>query len=247
MPSNHLMLCHPLLPPSIFPSIRVFFNESVLHIRWPKYWSFSSRISPSDEYSGLISFRMNWLDLLAVQGTFKTLFQHHSLKPSILRCLVFFFFGYYVMFIRLNSHLQRVLNIESVYYQSQICLWMSRSFWWKYGSTVACCGVRDTEYNTVYTSPFEGSYHYSNYPYQSLASGRTPGMEHSPTHQQKIGLKIYWAWLHLSEQDPGSPTVSLTHQEVSISLLTFSIRGQTDWKPQSQKTNQTDHMDHSLV
>jgi len=140
---------------------------------------------------------MNWLDLLAVQGTFKTLLQHHSSKPSILWCSVFFSFGYYVMFIRLNSHLQRVLNNESVYYQSQICLWMSRSFWWKYGSTVACCGVRDTEYNTVYTSPFEGSYHYSNYPYQSLASGQTPGMEHSPTHQQKIELKIYWAWPHL--------------------------------------------------
>jgi len=123
MPSNHLILFHPLLLlPSIFPRIRVFSNESVLHIRWPKYWSFSSRISPSNEYSGLSSFRMNWLDLLAVQGTFKTLLQHHSSKPSILWCSVFFSFGYYVMFIRLNSHLQRVLNNESVYYQSQICL-----------------------------------------------------------------------------------------------------------------------------
>ena len=82
MPSNHLMLCHPLLlPPSIFPSIRVFSNESVLHIRWPKYWSFS--ISPSNEYSGLISFTMEWLDLLAVQGTLKSLLQHHSSKASI--------------------------------------------------------------------------------------------------------------------------------------------------------------------
>ena len=90
MPSNHLILCHPLLPPSIFPSIRVFSNESALCIRWPKYWSFSFRISPSNEYSGLISFRMDWLDLLAVQGTLKSLFQHDSSKPSILRCSTFF-------------------------------------------------------------------------------------------------------------------------------------------------------------
>ena len=91
MPSNHLILCHPLLlPPSIFPSIRVFTNESVLHIRWPKYWSFSINISPSNEYSGLISFRMDWLDLLVVQGTLKSLFQHHSSKASILWHSAFF-------------------------------------------------------------------------------------------------------------------------------------------------------------
>jgi len=84
MPSNNLILCHPLLlPPSIFPSIRVFSNESALHIRWPKYWSLSFSISPSDEYSGLISFTMDWLDLLAVQGTLKSLLQHHSSKASI--------------------------------------------------------------------------------------------------------------------------------------------------------------------
>ena len=91
MPSNDLILCHPLLLlPSIFPSIRVFSNESVLHIRWPKYWSFSFSISPSNEYSGLISFRMDWLDLLAVQGTLKSLLQHHSSKASILRRSAFF-------------------------------------------------------------------------------------------------------------------------------------------------------------
>ena len=90
MPSNHLILCHPLLLlPSIFPSIRIFSNESVLHVRWPKYWSFSFSITPSNEYSGLISFRMNWLDLLAVQGTLKSLLQHHSSKASILQCSVF--------------------------------------------------------------------------------------------------------------------------------------------------------------
>ena len=85
MPSNHLILCHPLFfPPSIFPSIRVFSNESVLRIRWPKYWSFSFSISPSNEYSGLISFRMDWFDLRAVHGTLKSLLQHHSSKASIL-------------------------------------------------------------------------------------------------------------------------------------------------------------------
>ena len=83
MPSNHLILCRPLLPPSVFPSIRVFSSESVLRFWWPKYWSFSFSISPSNEYAGLISFRMNWLDLLAVQGTLKGLLQHHSSKASI--------------------------------------------------------------------------------------------------------------------------------------------------------------------
>ena len=90
MSSNHLILCHPLLLlPSIFPGIRVFSNESVLHIRWPKYWSLSFSISPSNKYSGLISFRMDWLDLLAVQGTLKSLLQHHSSKASILWCSAF--------------------------------------------------------------------------------------------------------------------------------------------------------------
>ena len=91
VPANHLIPCCPLLLlPSIFPSIRAFSSESVLHIRWPKYWSFSFNISPSNEYSGLISFRMDWLDLLAVQGTLKSLLQHHSSKASILQRSVFF-------------------------------------------------------------------------------------------------------------------------------------------------------------
>ena len=91
MPSNHLILCHPLLLlPSIFPSIRVFSNESAPHIRWPKYWSFSFSISPSNEYSGLISCSMDLLDLLAVQGTLKSLLQHHSSKASMLQCSAFF-------------------------------------------------------------------------------------------------------------------------------------------------------------
>ena len=91
IPSNHLILCHPLLLlPSIFPSIKVFSNESVLRIRWPKYWSFSFNISPSSEYSGLISFRINWFDLLAVQGTLKSVLQHHSSKASTLQCSAFF-------------------------------------------------------------------------------------------------------------------------------------------------------------
>ena len=91
MPSNHLILCRPLLlPPSIFPSIRIFSNESVPHIRWPKYWNCSFSLSPSNEHSGLISFRMDWLDFLAVQGTFKTLLQHHSSKASVIWHSAFF-------------------------------------------------------------------------------------------------------------------------------------------------------------
>ena len=90
MPSNHLILCRPLLLPSIFPSIRVFSNESVLHIRWSKYWTISFSISPSNEYSGLNSFRIDWLNLLAVQGTLKSLLQHHNSKASILRHSAFF-------------------------------------------------------------------------------------------------------------------------------------------------------------
>ena len=90
MPSNYLILCHPLLLLlSIFPSIRVFSNESTLHIRWPKYWNLSFSISPSNEYSGLISFRIDWFDLLAVQGTLKSILQHHSSKVSILQCSAF--------------------------------------------------------------------------------------------------------------------------------------------------------------
>ena len=90
MPSNYLILCHPLLLPSIFPGIRVFSNESAIHIRWPKYWSFSFSISPSNEHSGLIFFRMDWLGLLAVQGTLKSLLQHHSSKASIVWHSAFF-------------------------------------------------------------------------------------------------------------------------------------------------------------
>ena len=91
MLSNHLILCRPLLlPPSIFPSIRMFTNETALRIRWPKYWSFSFNISPSNEHSGRISFRIDWLDLLAVQGTLKSLLQHHDSKASIPRCSAFF-------------------------------------------------------------------------------------------------------------------------------------------------------------
>ena len=90
MLSNHLILCHPLLLPLVLPGIMVFTSESVLYIRWPEYWSFSFSISPSSEYSGLISFRIEWFDLLAVQGTLKSLLQHHSWKASILRCSAFF-------------------------------------------------------------------------------------------------------------------------------------------------------------
>ena len=113
MPFNHLIFCCPLLlPPSIFSNIRVFSNESVLHIRWPKYWSFSFRISPFNEYSGPISFRTDWLDLLAVQGTLKSLLQHHSSKASILRCSAFF--------IVQLSHLYYHINLNHVYNSKEL-------------------------------------------------------------------------------------------------------------------------------
>ena len=105
MPSNHLILCCPLLlPPSIFPHIRVFSNESALHIWWPKYWNFSFNISPSNEPVGLISFRMDELDLLAVQGTLKSLLQHHSSKASIFQCLAFFLSNFHIHTRLLENH-----------------------------------------------------------------------------------------------------------------------------------------------
>ena len=116
MPSNHLILCCPLLHPlSIFPSIRVFSNESLLHIRWPKYWSFSCSINPSNEYSGLISFRMDWLNLLAVQGTLKSVLQHHSSKVSILWCSAFF--------IESSGPSQTLHSFEYLMFKKALCDW----------------------------------------------------------------------------------------------------------------------------
>ena len=113
IPSNHLILCHPLLlPPSVFPSIRVFSNESVLHIRWPKYWSFS--INLSNEYSMLISFRIDWFDLLAVQGTLKRLPQHHSSKASILWCSAYYFTLNYIQ-ICLNHTEYLMMNFPIIF------------------------------------------------------------------------------------------------------------------------------------
>ena len=115
MPSNHLIFCGPLvLLPSIFPSIRVFSSESALHIRWPKYWSFSFNITPSNEHPGLISFRMDWLDLLAVQGTLKSLLQHHSSKASILWCSAFFIVQLSrILAIVINATMSRSANVSS--------------------------------------------------------------------------------------------------------------------------------------
>ena len=126
MPSNHLILCHPLLLPSIFPSIRVFSKESVLCIRWPKDWSFSFSISPSNEYSELISFRMDWLDLLGIQGTLKSLLQHHSSKASVLRYSAFFFFSFSFFFIKflflLYFTLQYCIGFPIHWHESTMCV-----------------------------------------------------------------------------------------------------------------------------
>ena len=263
MPSNHLILCHPLLLlPSIFPSIRVFSNESALCIRWPKYWSFSFSISPSNEHSGLISFRIDWLDLLAVQGTLKSLLQHHSSKASIIRRSAFFIvqlshpymttgkikaltrqtFVGKVMSLLFNMLSRLVITflprskclliswlqspsavileppkIKSVTVSTvspSIChevmgpdamilvFWIlslktypqvSQSLWQKFWLAVAWCKVRGTECSSECIGPFEGSAHYLHYLHHSLALGQMTGREPSPTLQQKIGLKVYWA------------------------------------------------------
>ena len=130
---------------------------------------------------------------------------------------------------------------------TQTCPCVSRCLQRRCGSAVACYRDGGSECSSACMGPFEGDFHYLQSLHYSLASGQIIGREHSPTHQQKIGLMIYWAWPCPSEQDPVSPSVSLSHQEASVSLLSFSIRGQTDWKPQSQKNSQSDHMDHSLV
>ena len=130
---------------------------------------------------------------------------------------------------------------------TQTCLWVSRSLWWRQGLAVACCRDGDTECASAYTGPFEGGQHCLHCLHNSLVSGQITVREHSPAQCQKIGLKIYWPWPCPSEQDPVFHTVSLFHKEASISLLSLSIRGQREWKPQLPKTNQTDHMDHSFV
>ena len=114
------------------------------------------------------------------------------------------------------------------------------------GLAVACWRVAGTECSSVGMG-FEGGHHYLHYRHHSLASGQRTGREHSPAHQQKIGLKVYWTWPRPSEQDSVFPSVSLSNQEASITLLSLPFRGQTEWKPQSQKTNPTDLMNHSLV
>ena len=144
MPSNHLILCHPLLlPPLIFPSIRVSSNESYLPIRWPKYWSFSFSISPSNEHPGLISFRMDWLDHLAVQGTLKSLLQHHSSKVSILQCSAFFIVqlshpysptspskSIWLLKVKSLSHVQLFAAPWTVAYQAPLSMGFSRQEYW---------------------------------------------------------------------------------------------------------------------
>ena len=117
---------------------------------------------------------------------------------------------------------------------TQTCLWVSRSLWQRSGSLVACCRVGGTEWGSACMGPFEGGHCYLHYLHHILVSDQTMGKEHSPTHQQKIGLKTYWAWPCPSAQDPVSPSVRLSHQEASISLYSFSIRGQTEWNPQLQ-------------
>ena len=171
-----------------------------------------------------------WIDFLVVQGTLKSLLQHHSSKASILWCSAFFMVQ---------------LSHPCVTTGKTIGLTLKSPAEARVGGGLL--QGRDSECSSVCTGPFGGGHRDLHHLHHSMVSAQTTGREHSPAHQQKIGLKIYWAWPRPSEQDPVSHSVRLSHQEASISLLSFSIRGWTDWKPQSQKTNQTDHMDHSLV
>ena len=120
MPSNHLILCCPLLLPSVFPSIRIFSNELALHTRWPKYWSFSLIISPSNEYSGLISFMIDWFDLLTIQGVLKSLLQHHSSKASML--FSFYLWGFFFIFLIFNWWLVYNIGLISVIHQHELTI-----------------------------------------------------------------------------------------------------------------------------
>ena len=144
MPSNHLILCHPLLLlPSIFPSIRVFSNESVLHTRWPKYWSFSFSISPSNEYSGLISFSIDWLNLLAVQGMLKSLLQHHSSKASVPQHSAYFMIQLSHPYMTPGSHfslVQLFATLWSVAHQAPLPMGFSRQ---EYCSGLPCLPLGD--------------------------------------------------------------------------------------------------------
>ena len=122
VPSNHLILCHPFLLPSVFPRIRVFSNKLTLHIRWPNYWSFSFSISPSNTYSGLISFRIDWFDLFAIQGTLKSFLQHHSSKAAILRCSAFFI-------VQLSHPYMTTGKTIAVTIQTFVVLWPRHMLW----------------------------------------------------------------------------------------------------------------------
>ena len=148
MPSNHLILCRPLLLlPSIFPSIRVFSNELVLHIRWPKYWSFRFSIRPSNEYSGLISFRMDWLDLLAVQGTLMSLIQHHGSKASILWYSAFF-----------------IVQLSHPYIRKKV-------------KSLSCVQLFATPWTVVYQAPLSMGFSWSGLPFSSPGDLPNPRLE----------------------------------------------------------------------
>ena len=183
IPSNHLIFWHPLLLlPSIFPCIKVFSTESVLCIRWPKYWSFSFSIHPSNEHSGLLNIRLDWLDLFAVQGTLKSLFQHHSSKVLIL------------VHTRTQEKGARTpqetaLDLPVSVQESPVEAWIIGGLLQGQGHWVQPC----------LDGTFEGGFHYLHYLHHSLVSGQTTGREHSPAHLQEIGLKIYWAWPQSSE------------------------------------------------
>ena len=243
MPSNHLILCRPLLfLPSIFPSIREFSNESVLRIRWPRYWSFSFSISPSNEYSGLISFRKDWLDLLAVQGTLKSLLYHHSSKASILRHSAFFIvqLSHPYMSTGKTIALTRWTFVGKV--MSLLLNTLSRLFITFLPRSKGLLISWLQSPSAVILEP------------QKIKSVTVSTVSPSICHEVMGPDAMVLVFLMLSFK----PTFALSSFTFikrlfsssllsAIRVLTFSIRGQTDWKPQAQKTNQSDHMDHRLV
>ena len=219
MPSNHLNLCHHLLLlPSVPHSIRVFSSESVACIRWPKCWSFSFNISPPNEYSALISFRMDWLDLLVVQGTLKSLLQHHSSKASILWCLAFFIVqfsqpyrttGKTIVLTRW-TFVGKVMSLLSNMLSRLVIAFLPKNkhlLISKLKSPSAMI-LEPPKIKSVTVSIVSPSIcnevmgpDAMILVFCSWAWGQTK-REHSPTHQQKMGLNIYWAWPHPLEQDP---------------------------------------------
>ena len=254
MPSNHFILCHPLLfLPSIFPSIRVFCSESVLHIRWPKYWNFSFSISPSNEYSGLISFRMDWFDLLAAQGTLESLLQHHSSKASILRHSAFFIVQHSHLYMATGktialtrqTFVSKVMSLLFNMLSRLVITFLPRSkhllITWLQSPSAVIFGVQENKVCTVFIVSHLFAMKWwdwiplvaqmvKNLPALQETQVRCLGQEDSlekgmATHSSILAWRIPWT------KEPSSPWVTRVGHDWATNTLTFSElhkRTQTD-------------------